>query len=123
MNIDGEWINQNGSTVTFEQHTDGTLSGTYRSRKGRGAVGNSYPLTGHVNGELVAFQVDWRDASANLSAITSFTGRLGRDADGQPVLHTMWVLARQFEDEARTKPTQTWNAFLTNSDVFRRAEQ
>jgi uncharacterized protein YndB with AHSA1/START domain len=120
MNIDGEWINQNGSTVTFEQHADGTLSGTYRSRKGRGAVGNSYALTGHVNGELVAFQVDWRDNAANLHAITSFTGRLGREVDGRTVLHTVWVLARQFEDEARTKPTQVWNAFLTNSDIFHR---
>jgi uncharacterized protein YndB with AHSA1/START domain len=123
MDIDGEWINQNGSTVTFERHADGRLTGRYQSKKGRGAVGNSYPLTGCVNGELVAFQVDWRDDRANLHAITSFTGRLGRDPQGRTVIHTVWVQARQFEDEARTKPTQIWNAFLTNSDAFHRIGQ
>ena len=123
MDIDGTWINQNGSTVSFETGTDGALSGSYRSKKGRTASGSSYPLTGHVNGELAAFQVNWRDAETNLHAITSFTGRLGRDAEGRAVLHTMWVLARQFEDEARAKPTQVWNAFPTNADVFHCVEE
>ena len=42
------------------------------------------------------------------------------DGEGEFV-HTVWVLVRQWEDEARTRPTGTWNAFLTNSDVFRRS--
>lgn len=123
MDIDGTWINQNGSTVSFVSAADGALSGAYASRKGRAARGKSYALTGRVNGEIVTFQVDWRTDRENLHSITSFTGRLGHDADGAPVLHTVWVLARQFEDEARTKPTQPWNAFLTNADVFHRMSE
>ena len=123
MDIDGTWINQNGSTVSFVTTADGALSGTYESQKGRAARGKRYPLRGKVNGEIVAFQVDWRTDSENLHSITSFTGRLGHDPDGAPALHTLWVLARQFEDEARTKPTQPWNAFLTNADVFHRVSE
>jgi len=106
--------------VDFEVDRQGRLAGHYCSRKGRAASGLKYPICGIQNGELVSFHVDWRDAGANLHAITSFTGRCAVDADGHDVIHTVWVLARQFEDEAREKPTQVWNTFLTNSDVFRR---
>jgi hypothetical protein len=37
-------------------------------------------------------------------------------------LHTLWTLSRQFEDEAKAKPTQAWNSFITNSDVFERRQ-
>jgi hypothetical protein len=123
VNLDGTWINQNGSTVEFLTDAAGRLSGTYRSRKGRAAVGRAYPLSGQVCGEVAAFQVCWRDDEADLGAVTSFTGRFGRDADGTEILHTIWVLARQWENEERTRPTGVWNAFLTNADVFRRPEE
>ena len=42
------------------------------------------------------------------------------DSEGLDTIHTVWVLARQFEDEACSKPTGVWNSFLTNSDVFSR---
>lgn len=42
--------------------------------------------------------------------------------DGVERLRTVWVLARAFEDEARTKPTQPWNSFLVNADVFTRRD-
>jgi len=120
MQLDGIWINQNGSTVEIESDAAGRLSGYYCSRKGRAASGRRYPLVGQRNGEVLAFWVNWHDAEANLASITSFSGRLGRDADGREVIHTVWVLARQWENEERTQPTGTWNAFLTNSDVFHR---
>ena len=75
-----------------------------------------------MNGEVLAFQVDWQDADANLGSITSFSGRVGRDAEGRDIIHTVWVLVRQWENEERTRPTGTWNAFLTNSDVFHRSD-
>ena len=34
MQIDGTWVNQNGSTVEFEADVSGRLSGYYCSRKG-----------------------------------------------------------------------------------------
>lgn len=120
VDIDGEWINQNGSTVVLETHADGTLTGRYHSKKGRAAAGRGYPLTGTVNGELVAFHVNWSDAAGDLHAITSFSGRLARGPDGRDCLHTLWILARQFEDPEFGRPTQPWNTFLTNADLFHR---
>jgi hypothetical protein len=123
MSVDGTWINQNGSTVELAVDRGGTVSGHYMSRKGRAAAGKRYPITGRVNEGVIAFQVDWQDRLENLNAITSFSGRIGRDAEGLEVIHTVWVLVRQWEDAERTRQTGLWNAFLTNSDVFYRADQ
>ena len=120
--IEGDWINQHGSRLHLQCGQDGRLSGSYSTTKGRAASGKQYPLIGQLNGEVFAFQVNWVDESENLAAITSFSGRLGRDPQGQPCLHTLWVLTRQFEDAERTRPTGVWNAFLTNVDVFTRIE-
>ncbi len=120
MQIDGTWVNQNGSTVELEADPSGQVTGYYCSRKGRAVSGKRYPLIGQLNDEVIAFQVNWQDDEDNLQSITSFAGRLGSDAEGE-FIHTVWVLVRQWEDEERTRPTGTWNAFLTNSDVFHRS--
>jgi hypothetical protein len=122
MQIDGTWINQNRSTVEIHTDAAGCISGHYRSRKGRSAAGKAYPIVGQVSGDVLAFQVCWRDGDDDLQSITSFSGRLGRDASGAEVIHTVWVLVRQWENEERTRPTGLWNAFLTNSDVFHRQD-
>lgn len=115
MELSGEWENQNGSILTVGAVEGGTFTGTFVSTKGRAARDRRYPVTGVVNGELAAFAVDFAEQGANLHAISNFTGRLH---DG--ILHTVWVLARQYEDAERTRPTQPWNAFLVNADRFER---
>ena len=114
-----------GSTRTtpclwIDQQSEGQISGRFSSQKGRAAKGVEYAVRGCVNGELASFAVNFRDGDSNLSAITSFSGRYVRGADGIERLHTVWILARQYEDEAKSKPTQAWNSFITNSDVFER---
>lgn len=118
MDINGTWVNQNGSTVTFEADASGCVRGEFRSRKGRASADTGYALAGMQNGELLAFQVDWRDEEVNLHSMASFACRLAVDNDGRDTIHAMWVLARQFEDEALSKPTQVWNTFMTNVDIF-----
>ena len=115
MQLEGEWENQNGSVLSVDAVEDGTFSGTFQSTKGRAARNRRYPVRGCVNGALVAFAVDFREPQADLASISNFTGRLEGD-----VLHTVWVLARAYEDAARTKPTQPWNTFLVNADRFER---
>ena len=100
----------------------GEVTGWFESRKGRAARGQRYSVVGRANGELLSFLVDFRSDDHNLGSITSFSGRHARDADGAAQLHTVWVLARGFEDSQRTRPTQPWNSFLVNSDVFRRSD-
>ena len=118
MDVAGRWVNQNGSVLVLNEPVHGRLTGTFRSRKGRAARDRLYPVSGVVNGELVSVVVSFDDGVDNLHSITTFSGRCVRDVDGVDRLHSLWVLARAFEDEARTKPTQVWNSFLVNSDVF-----
>jgi hypothetical protein len=120
VDLRGSWVNQNNSVLWIDQQSEGQISGRFSSQKGRAAKGVEYAVRGCVNGELASFAVNFRDGDANLSAITSFSGRYVRGADGTERLHTMWILARQYEDEAKSKPTQAWNSFITNSDVFER---
>ncbi len=120
VDLRGSWVNQNSSVLWIDEQSEGHISGRFSSQKGRAAKGVSYGLRGCVNGELASFAVNFRDGAANLSAITSFSGRYVRAADGTERLHTVWILSRQYEDEAKSKPTQAWNSFITNSDVFER---
>ncbi len=119
----GHWINQNGSTLSIVDQSGGSICGRFVSKKGRAAQGVEYPVIGCVNGELATFLVNFVSSAANLHSITSFSGRHTRGADGRERLHTVWILARQFEDDACTKPTQVWNSFVTNSDVFEKSAE
>jgi hypothetical protein len=118
VDLRGCWINQNKSVLWLDEQIDGRIGGRFASKKGRAAKDVEYVVQGCVNGELVSFAVNFRDGEANLCAITSFCGRHVRGADGVERLHTVWILARQYEDDAKSKPTQPWNSFITNSDVF-----
>lgn len=120
--MSGRWVNQNGSVLMVEVAEGGAVTGWFESRKGRAARGQRYTVVGRANGELLSFLVDFRTDDHNLGSITSFSGRHARDANGNAELHTVWVLARGFEDPERTRPTQPWNSFLVNSDVFRSAD-
>lgn len=48
MDINGTWINQNGSTVTFEADASGRVKGEFRSRKGRASANTGYALTWNI---------------------------------------------------------------------------
>ncbi len=122
VDLRGTWVNQNGSTLWIGDQSDGRLAGRFVSKKGRAAKDRAYPIHGCVNGELASFVVNFRAADHNLASISSFSGRYARDASGEK-LHTVWVLARQYEDDVRTKPTAVWNSFITNSDVFEKREE
>ena len=122
MELSGQWENQNGSILSIDEVSEGTFTGTFVSAKGRAARDRRYAVRGTVNGQLVAFAVNFANEGgpsateqedANLQSISNFTGRLQGD-----VLHTIWVLARAFEDAEHTKPTQPWNTFLVNADRF-----
>ena len=115
----GEWMNQNGSRLRIEGvDASGELRGTFQSAKGRAAQDRSYPVLGVANGEVVSFAVNFTDDAANLHSISTFSGRL----EGAATLHTLWVLARQYEDAERSKPTQPWNAFVVNADRFTKVD-
>ena len=117
----GDWINQNGSCLRILEGEGSAIKAVFESKKGRAARGKEYQVTGSQNGEILCFIVNFDDPEENLHAMTSFNGRILKNEQGDQQIHTLWVLTRQFEDEARSKPTQVWNSFLINTDVFTRA--
>jgi len=123
VSILGQWINQNGSRLKLEGSDGSRFHGIFQSRKGRAAQGIDYQVSGVQNGEILAFTVDFNGPQENLRSISNFSGRLFRTAEGVEAIATLWVLTRQFEDEARTKPTHVWNSFLINSDTFTRVAE
>ena len=123
IDLRGRWVNQNGSTLWIDAQGDGRFTGRFASKKGRAARDKTYDVQGYVNGQLASFAVNFRAADHDLASITSFSARHARGVDGVERLHTLWILARQYEDEARSKPTQVWNSFITNADVFEKRDE
>ncbi len=117
MNVSGEWENQNGSVLVLEDDDAGPITGWFVSTKGRAARDQRFAVHGIRSGELVSIAVSFASEQDDLASITTFCCRWARARTGDQQLHSMWVLARAFEDEARTKPTQPWNTFLVNADV------
>lgn len=120
MSIDfnGSWINQLSSILELTVNDAGQIEGTFTSNRGRAAKDKHCPVVGMANGELVSLVADYRDPEENLHAVSSWVGRYIVDPQGLEQIHTLWVLGRQFDDEAMTRPTKVWNTFLVNSDVF-----
>lgn len=118
--LTGEWLNQNGSCLKILEVDAGLIKGLFESKKGRAAQGKEYQVVGTHNGEILCFIVNFVDQEENLHATTCFSGRIVVSDNGDQQIHTLWVLTREFEDEKRTKPTQVWNSFLINTDIFTR---
>ena len=108
----GVWENQNGSQLTINCIVATQFEGSFESKKGRAAEDQKYPVQGTINDELIGFVVDF----GTIHSLVNFSGRLTEDG----AIHTLWVLAREFADDAKTKKTQAWNCFTVNSDVIRK---
>lgn len=108
----GVWENQNGSRLTIDSIEDAHFYGTFESKKGRAVQGQNYPVLGTINEELIGFVVNFGE----VRSLVNFSGRIAEDGS----IHTLWVLTRQYSDDEKTKPTQPWNCFNVNSDIFRR---
>ncbi|MDH4186480.1 MAG: avidin/streptavidin family protein [Nitrospira sp.] len=115
-NLQGEWKNQLGSTLSISSidGKTGKLTGTYVSPSG--TAGDKHELSGWVNNEknpeaksftpAISFSVQW----GKYGSITSWTGSCD-DKGGVPTITTIWNLVR-------TSSQFTWDHVLTNSDVF-----
>lgn len=116
MDLIGDWENQNGSVLRIQSVVKSLVTGIFRSAKGRAAEDQIYPVIGCVNGELLTLTVEFRNEAGNLGSIANFSGR----CEGETKIHTIWILARNFSDPEGTVPTELWNTFLINHDVFTR---
>jgi len=114
--LTGQWVNEQGSVLTFSkaEAATGSLSGSYISSTG--TEGSSYPLIGWFNHSKaikgkdnvisISFSVRW----GNHGSITSWTGTCSNNK-GNPKISAIWNLVRSNSDHA-------WDHMLTNHITF-----
>lgn len=95
------WKNELGSKMTVQIDSSGSISGTYTTAVGCGAM-KPRQLKGFCNGHAVTFSVNWEECAST----TSWSGTYENG-----VLKTLWqlVLAK--------KPA--WDSIAAGSDIFK----
>jgi hypothetical protein len=107
----GAWRNQLGSTMQLTV-TGTQVSGSYESAVSSGGGTIRGDLTGHVNGDLIAFTVNWP-----VPAITAWVGQLTSDG-GNDVITTLWQMTTNVPDNE--EPRGLWQSVLAGADRFAR---
>ncbi|WP_084581988.1 avidin/streptavidin family protein [Sphingomonas azotifigens] len=104
----GTWTNELGSTATFVQ-TGTSLSGNYVSAVSEGGSSATGTITGFVDGDLIAFLVQWEQ----FQAITSWVGQLVPSA-ATATITTLWQMTKQVD------PGDEWASINAGADTFLR---
>lgn len=70
------WANDHGSELVIESIAgDGRLAGTYSSSASNFNCRNiAFPAVGWVDGDRIAYTVQWKNANVDCNQITSWTG-------------------------------------------------
>lgn len=111
VDFSGRWRNQLGSTMELTVNGSG-LTGEYTSAVSGGGGSIIGTLSGYINGDLIAFVVNWPSA-----AITAWTGQLTSEG-GRDVIKTLWQMTTNVADE--DEETGLWASIYAGSDQFRR---
>lgn len=115
FNFDGTWTNKLGSSMDLEvDETTGIVSGEYRTAVGEPNPGEIFPIVGFVQGDLLAFCVNF-DHHDSLAA---WTGQATTE-NGRDVIRTLWHLANDVEDHL--EPMNLWGSIRTGSNEFHRS--
>jgi Avidin family len=109
VNFAGDWHNQLGSTASFVV-AGNILTGTYTSAVSGGGTPVSGPISGYINGDLIAFSVNWPSA-----AITAWVGQLVTD-NAVDTIKTLWQMTTNVADA--DEPTGLWASVYAGADNF-----
>jgi hypothetical protein len=87
------WVNQSGSVMNFTVNSDMSIVGSYiNNAAGTGCQGTSYPLSGWINGNNIAWTVSWSNPSADCNSVTGWAGYYDPNSDS---IISSWSLAYQ----------------------------
>lgn len=112
--LQGLWVNEAGSSVFLNLSEDGALSGYYQTELGAPDADSQFPLTGWVQGDVVAFSVNF----VGFGSITSWSGQLSEDTDG-PYIRTLWHYTKDIPDAEESE--DLWRTINTGYAMFRPA--
>jgi hypothetical protein len=114
VSFTGTWKNDLGSQMRLAVKK-GRVTGTYETHVGAPKTGEKFPITGFVNGDLIAFVVSWN----KYGSMTSWVGQHTIDPNGaNERIETSWHLVKNVE-EAVEGPN-LWGSCLTGHNTFRR---
>ena len=113
VDFSGVWRNQRGSSMELSIDDRGRLSGTFRTVVGAPSGQESFPLCGFVQGDLIAFTV-------NFGVHESVTAWAGQHTivGGRERIETLWHLAKNIPDADEER--SLWAAVLAGADSFER---
>jgi hypothetical protein len=113
VDFSGSWRNQRGSSIELVVDGQGCVSGTFRSAVGVPSPVEQFPLCGFVQGDMIAFTVNF----GIHESVTAWAGQHTVVA-GCERIETLWHLARNIPDE--DEPRAMWAAILAGADTFER---
>ena len=113
--LSGTWVNDAGSAVTLCLSGTGQLSGIYQTELGAPDPESEFPLTGWVNGDVLAFSVRFD----GFGSITSWSGQLTEDDKG-PFIRTLWHYTKDIPDAE--EPEDIWRTINSGYAIFRPAD-
>jgi len=118
--IDGEWINELGSNVTFKL-SNGFITGRYKtvvvSNSDKNNVPPETPLYGSYtvvdDGILLTFNVQWKFTDNDGTVKYSTTAWIGKYFTSDKIFFdTTWLL------QSNNKKEESWAGIRTNKDRF-----
>jgi len=109
VNFTGKWHNQLTSTVDISVQGS-SVTGDYESAVSGTGTTIKGKLVGYVNGDLIAFTVNWPTA-----AITAWVGQLTVE-NGVDTIKTLWQMTKNVEDA--NEATGLWASINAGADNF-----
>jgi hypothetical protein len=108
----GQWRNQRGSEMGLVV-SGASLRGAYRTAVGEPRPGETFDLVGFVNGDLIAFTVDF----GAYGCVAAWAGQHTVE-EGEERIHTLWYLPRNLVDADEHR--MLWAGMLAGADTFTR---
>lgn len=109
----GTWHNQHGSTMDLEVGARGEVTGRFRTAVGLAEPGEEFAVTGFVQGDMVAFTVDF----GARRSLTAWVGH-GCVEGGVARLETLWQMVVAGPSSGARPP---WRGTWAGADTFARA--
>ena len=115
VDFSGKWVNDLKSYMEISVKGD-RVTGTYHTRVGAPTIEEEFPLIGYVNGNLIAFIVDFGEHGS----IGSFAGYFVKDSSKgkSERIYSLWHLVSNKEGAAKSK--RPWDVFSTSFNIFKR---
>jgi len=108
----GTWHNQHGSVMDLRVGGDGKITGRFKTGVGLSGCGEDFALTGFVEGDMIAFTVDF----GARRSLTAWVGHACLEG-GSARIETLWQMVVA---GPRSGGLPSWRGTWSGADTFSR---